>query len=72
MIERFLDGATYAGKVAPEDLSKEERLQILKGALGYCEAHEVLYRREALHSCLVPLVFEGGLGVKCREWPSHE
>lgn len=64
---RFPGGATWAG-VTPEKLSQEERLRIMAGELGYCEGHRVLYKKSALPSCFIPLVFPGGLGNKCDEW----
>lgn len=67
---RFPDGATIAGRVRPEDLTAEERLQVRRGGLGYCEGHWVLYQKYALDSCPIPFVLEDG--TPCREWPAHE
>lgn len=72
-MERFPHGATYAGKVGPEDLSLNEIIAIQKEELGYCEGHRVLYKKWALQSCFVPMVFEDGLGRQCNEWlPTHK
>lgn len=72
-MERFPHGATFAGRVTPEDLSEAEQAGIQEGTLGYCEGHLVLYQKQALSSCLVPLVFEDGLGRQCKEWsPAHQ
>lgn len=65
------DDATWTGKVRPEDLTDEEREGIRKGELGYCEGHGVLYKRWALHSCIVPSIFADGLGRICKEWSTH-
>ena len=67
-MERFPHDATYAGQVAPGDLTKAERADITKGVLGYCEGHRILYKKRALHSCLAPLIFKDGLGRICKEW----
>lgn len=71
MPERFPHDATWAGKVRPSDLSPEERLDIAKGVLGYCEGHGVLYKKWALNSCTVPSIFPDGLGRICKEWSTH-
>ena len=60
--------ATWAGRVRPEDLDPEEIAGIKDGTLGYCEAHKVLYRKWALHSCLVPSIFEEHPRTECKEW----
>jgi hypothetical protein len=44
MTSRFDDGATWA-KVAPENVTAEERRLIMEGSLGYCESHQNLYRK---------------------------
>lgn len=58
--------ATYAG-VKPEDLTDEEKDFIAKGIFGYCDNHKVLYKKWALHQCLVPMIFPD-LGA-CKERP---
>lgn len=72
MSQRFPHGATWAPNVEVDELTEEERVQIQAGTLGYCEGHAVLYKKWALHSCLVPLIFEDSLGIECKEWPAHE
>ncbi|HEY5446552.1 MAG TPA: hypothetical protein VIJ87_19240 [Pyrinomonadaceae bacterium] len=62
------DDRTYSGKILPADLSPQERHLILEGDLGYCEGHRVIYRKMALHSCLVPLVIDGAKASDCKEW----
>lgn len=64
------DDATWCGKVAPEDLTAEERLGIKEGVLGYCEGHRMLYKMWALHSCWVPSVFPDDKRI-CKEWSRH-
>lgn len=62
------DDRTYSGKVRPADLSNTERYLIQEGELGYCEGHFVIYRKNALQSCVVPLVIEGERLSDCKEW----
>ncbi len=62
------DDRTYSGRVKPSDLTEKERHLILEGDLGYCESHRVLYRKYALHSCVVPLVITGIRLADCKEW----
>jgi len=62
------DDRTYSGRILPADLSPQERHLILEGDLGYCEGHCVIYRKMALHSCLVPLVIDGAKASDCKEW----
>jgi len=52
-------------KVAPDDLTEDERRLIKEGKLGYCENHRILYKKWALRSCLIP-----GITCKCDD-PSH-
>lgn len=69
MAKRFPGESTWVGKVKPEDLTAAEKADIQAGVLGYCEGHGVLYKKRALDSCLVPLIFTDGLGRACKEWP---
>jgi hypothetical protein len=71
MPERFPHNATWAGKIYPSDLTHEERLDIAKGVLGYCEGHGILYKKWAINSCTVPSIFPDGLGRICKEWSTH-
>jgi len=60
---------TIAGRVAPTDLTEEEREEIKKGNLGYCESHQLLYKKWALDSCVIPSIFPKN--TLCKEWPSE-
>lgn len=40
-----LSAAIAYAKVAPEDVTADERRLVLEGSLGYCEAHHNLYRK---------------------------
>lgn len=60
----FERGATWT-KVLPEDITTDEWRLIMEADLGYCEAHQILYIKRALASCLVPL-----LCCKCDD-PTH-
>lgn len=42
--KHLYDGATIA-KVAPSELTDEEKLMIQRAFFGYCEAHQNLYRK---------------------------
>ena len=56
----FPHGATWA-KVAPGSIAPEERRSIMEEEdFGYCEGHQILYRKAALHQCVVYL-----LACKC-------
>jgi hypothetical protein len=57
---------TWAG-VTPTDLTDQEKEEVKKGTLGYCENHKVLYKKWALHRCIVPAIFPD-MG-DCKEWP---
>jgi len=59
---------TIAGKLAPEDLTDEEKSAIAQGIFGYCEGHGVLYRKWALPECVVPSIFEDRPRSECKEW----
>jgi hypothetical protein len=43
-MKHFEDGSTWT-KVMPQDITAEERRLIMEGNLGYCEAHQNLYRK---------------------------
>lgn len=61
---RFDDGATWE-RVKVEALTQNERRLIMEGDLGYCENHQVLYRKACLDRCLIY-----SLACKCDD-PSH-
>lgn len=70
MITKHLKHGTWIGRVDPARLTDEERQAIAAGKLGYCEGHRVLYDKAALPDCMVPRIFDGGLGIPCKEWPA--
>lgn len=60
---------TIAGGIKPEDLTPEEKELIKKGVLGYCEGHRLIYKKFALHECVVPSIFSDVDRKSCKEWP---